>query len=151
MPQDPPAWTFEHSVDCGVSAEFAWGFWTNVRNWAMDADVESIEIDGPFAAGSRGITNSKSSGRIEWRIAEVQPGRAVIEFPLPGAVGRFAWTFVEAGTGVSITQRCTLEGPQAGSFAKAMGPSLEAGIPAGMRELCEAMENAQAASASSSH
>jgi len=50
MPQDQRAWTFEHSIDCRVSAEFAWAFWTNVRNWALDADVESIEIDGPFAA-----------------------------------------------------------------------------------------------------
>ena len=142
MHQPEPEWTFEHSIDCGVAAEFAWSFWTNVSNWVLDADVESIEIDGPFAAGARGVTNSKSSGRVEWRIAEVQPGRAVIEFPLPGAVGQFVWTFVDVGAGVRITQRCTLTGEMADTYAKSFGPSLEAGVPAGMRKLCETMENA---------
>ena len=137
----PLAWTFEHSVDCAVTPDFAWNFWTNVSNWSLDADVDSIEIDGPFAAGARGFTNSKSSGRVDWRIAEVESGRAVIEFPLPGAVGRFVWTFEDMGGRTKITQRCTLDGEQADSYAKAVAPSLETGIPAGMRKLCETMEN----------
>jgi hypothetical protein len=93
MVREEPTWAFEHSVDCEVTAEFAWGFWTNVNNWAFDSDIESVEIDGPFAAGARGSTNSKSSGRIEWRIAEARDGRAVIEFPLSGAAGRCVGTF----------------------------------------------------------
>jgi hypothetical protein len=141
MPQSAHAWTFEYSVDCGVAPEFAWNFWTNVQNWVLDADVESIEIDGPFCAGARGVTNSKSSGRVEWRIVEVQTGKAVIEFPLAGAVGRFVWTFHNLGASTRITQFCTLDGAQADTYAKAFGPGLEAGIPAGMRKLCETMEN----------
>ena len=136
------AWEFEHSVVCGVTVPFAWGFWTDVRNWALDADVESIEMDGPFAAGTSGFTQSKSSGRVDWRIAEAGKGRAVIEFPLPGALGRFVWTFEDTGGGTRITQHCTLQGEQADTFAKAIGPSLEAGIPAGMEKLCEAMQKA---------
>ena len=142
MPHDENAWVFQHSVLCAVPLEFAWSFWTDVRNWALDADVESVEIDTPFAAGARGFTNSKSSGRVEWRVAEAEVGRAVIEFPLPGAIGRFVWTFEDTGEGTRMTQLCTLRGEQAGMFAKAVGPSLEAGIPAGMRKLCEAMQNA---------
>lgn len=135
MVQDKPAWAFEFAIDCAVAVEFAWNFWTDVRNWASDSDVDSIEIDGPFAAGARGFTNSKSSGRIEWRIAEVRPGNAVIEFPLPGAVGRFVWTFEETAGCTRITQRCTLQGEQADAYSKAIAPGLEAGIPAGMKKL----------------
>ena len=142
MPEDEPAWTFEHSITGGVSAEFAWNFWTNVANWALDADVETVEIDGPFAAGARGVTNSKSSGRIEWRIAEAGIGRAVIEFPLAGAVARFVWSFEDGGKTTTITQRCTIQGEQAHSFASAFGATLEAGIPTGMSKLCAAMESA---------
>jgi hypothetical protein len=127
---------------CGVTTEFAWSFWTDVRNCVLDTDVESVQIDGPFVAGARGFTNSKSSGRVEWRIAEAQNGRAVIDFPLPGAVGRFIWIFEDTGGGTRITQRCSLGGEQADSLAKAVGPNLEAGIPAGLRKLCQAMENA---------
>ena len=146
MLQDENAWTFEHSIDCGVTAEFAWTFWTNVSNWVLDADVESVEIDGPFCAGARGFTNSKSAGCVEWRIAEVQAGKAVIEFPLSGAVGRFVWTFEDVGGCTRITQRCTVDGEQADTYAKTVGPSLETGIPAGMRKLCETMESVARAS-----
>jgi hypothetical protein len=74
-------WTFEHTIECPVSREFAWSFWTNVRNWALDPDVVSVQIQGPFAAGANGVTQTKSSGRIEWRVAELQFGKAVLEFP----------------------------------------------------------------------
>lgn len=53
MLHDDKVWTFDYSVVCSVTVEFAWKFWTDVSNWAMDADVESVEIDGPFAAGAR--------------------------------------------------------------------------------------------------
>jgi hypothetical protein len=142
MVQDKPAWVFEHSISCDVAVEFAWAFWTNVENWAFDADIESVEIDGPFAPGTRGFTNSKSSGRIEWRIVEVRVGNAVIEFPLPGAVGRFVWTFQVAEGSTRITQHCTLQGEQADTFAKAVAPGLEVGIPEGIKELCRAMVDA---------
>jgi len=142
MASEAIGWAFEHSVDCGVTVDFAWNFWTDVRNWAIDADVESIEIDGPFAASTCGFTNSKSSGRVEWRVVEAQFGRAVIEFPAPGATGRFVWTFEDARGRTRMTQRCTLEGQQAGALAKMIGPSLETGIPSGMQKLCAAMEEA---------
>src|SRR5215472_6857940 len=135
MVEEEPAWAFEHSVDCEVTAQFAWDFWTNVNNWALDSDVESVEIDGPFAAGARGSTNSKSSGHIEWRVAEARDGRAVIEFPLSGAVGRCVWTFKDLVAGTRITQRWTLQGEHAGGYAKIVAPALEAGIPAGMKKL----------------
>ena len=141
MGQDKPVWEFEFSVDCNVSVEFAWNFWTNVKNWAFDSDIDSVEIDGPFAAGTRGFTNSKSSGRIEWRIEEARAARAVIEFPLPGAVGRFVWTFEDTAGCTRITQRCTLQGEQAEAYTKGVTLGLEVGIPAGMKKLCRTMED----------
>jgi hypothetical protein len=141
MPLREPAWTFEYTIDCGVTPEFAWNFWTQVSNWVLDADVDSIEIDRPFVVGAKGVTNSKSSGRIEWRIVDVQTGKASIEFPMPGAVGRFDWTFEETVQGTRITQHCSLEGEQADTYAKTFGPALESGIPEGMRKLCSAMES----------
>ena len=35
-----PAWRFEYSVTCAVPVELAWEFWTDVRNWSLDADVK---------------------------------------------------------------------------------------------------------------
>jgi hypothetical protein len=66
---------FEHSIQSDLTPEFAWNFWTDVRHWALDADMESIEIEGVFAAGTRGVTHSKSSGMVEWQIAKAQFGK----------------------------------------------------------------------------
>lgn len=136
-------WALEHTIECGVSAAFAWDFWTPVGNWALDADVESVELLGSFAAGTRGITHSKSSGRIEWRLAEVvAPTRAVLEFLVPGVEAKFIWTFEEVAGRARITQRASRAGEQIAELAEAIGGALEAGIPAGMRKLCDAMETA---------
>lgn len=133
-------WFFEHSIECSVPKSFAWSFWTDVGNWALDADIESVELEGAFAAGARGVTQSKSSGRIEWQITEVGPGRAVIEFPAPGAVARFVWTFEEQEAGTRITQRVGLSGEQAEAYVDSIGAALASGIPAGMQKFCEAMQ-----------
>ena len=135
-------WTFEHTIECSVSSEFAWDFWTNVSNWALDADLDSVEIQGPFVAGAQGVTQSKSSGRIEWRVAELQPGRAVLEFPAPGAVARFIWTFEDAEGKARITQRVSLAGEGVSAYVDTICRGLQAGIPGGMRKLCKAMEAA---------
>jgi hypothetical protein len=142
MHQLNKTWTFEHSIECHVSIDFAWAFWTNVDNWALDADVDTLELHGPFAPGTHGTTQSKSSGRIEWRIAEVQPRKAVLEFPGPGVLATFTWLFEDLGHQTRITQRATLSGEQAAIYAESIWPTLQAGIPVGMRKLCEAMEAA---------
>jgi hypothetical protein len=134
-------WSFEHAVECAVSAEFAWRFWTNVENWALDADIDSVELDGPFAAGAQGMTRSKSSGRIPWRVAECDGMKAVVEFEAPGAIGRFAWSFEDVAGRARITQRASLEGERATEYAETIGRALEAGIPQGMAKLCEAMQS----------
>src|SRR5262249_28504403 len=114
----------------------------DIRNWVLDSDVDSVEMNGPFAPGSQGITQSKSSGRVEWRVAEVGRGKAVLEFPAPGALARFVWTFEDAGGGTRITQRVTLSGERMAAYVENVGPALEAGVPAGMRKLRQAMEAA---------
>lgn len=138
-----PAWQFEFSMECAVRRESAWNFWTDVKNWGLDADVETVTLDGPFVVGTQGHTVSRSSGPIDWRIADVEPGRrAVLEFPAPGAVATFVWTFSDSPTGTKISQHASLAGPEAQRYAETFGPILEQGIPGGMLKLCQAMESA---------
>lgn len=107
--------------------------------------MESIEIDGPFAAGARAVTNIKSSGRLEWQIAQAQFEKAVIEFPLPGTVGRFEGKFEQAASGTKITQYCALEAGARERIRERLWPTLQAGIPEGMRKFGDAMERASRA------
>jgi hypothetical protein len=133
-------WAFEYAVERPVTRTLAWKFWTDVGNWKLDADIESVALHGPFATGSKGTTISRSAGRIEWRLAEVcAETNAVVEFPLPGAVGLFRWTFEDLGGRTRITQRASISGDQSKVPAGEMASGLEHGIPAGMQKLCEAM------------
>ena len=133
---------FEYSIECRVSIAFAWNFWTNVSNWTLDADVDTVELHGPFAPGTHGLTQSKSLGQIKWRIAEVQPGKAALEFPAPGVLATFTWLFEDIGQRTRIAQRASFSGEQAAIYAKSIGPNLQSGALPGMHKLCETMEAA---------
>ena len=136
------AYEFEHSVECRAARESAWGFWSDVGNWAaVDPAVESVTIDGAFAAGARGETRARGQAPAAWLLKEVEDGRgATFEKELPGAVLKFAWTFEEsAAGGTRMTQRVTLEGERAGEYVEGMR-MLEEGVPVGMRKLAEAIE-----------
>ena len=133
--------TFEHHIECAVNPEVAWMFWTDPRNWALDPDVASVELHGPFASGSEGTTESRSAGKICWKLRSVGKDKsAVIEVPLPDGLADFHWRFDPCPRGTRITQRVSLEGPQ----AEAYFDLLKSGIPAGMAKLAQAIESSAA-------
>ena len=133
-------WAFEHSIECLVTAEFAWRFWTDVNNWRLDADIESVELNGPFAAGSAGATITRSMGRIEWRIVEVQEKTgALLETPVRSSRMQFRWKFEDLGERTRITQRISIGGDEAVSLVNEIAPMMERGAPGGMQKLCQVM------------
>jgi hypothetical protein len=138
-------WSLEHTVRCPVEKEFAWNFWTDVRNWTLDSDMQSVELHGPFATGVEGRTTSQISGRVEWRLADVEPGTAAtIEvIPQGGAIARFRWTFEDLDGSARITQRASIEAEDDTDCAE-IARDLEMGIPAGMQKLCDSMMRAAA-------
>ena len=132
------SWTFEHAVECPVGRAFAWQFWSTPENWLFDTSVESVTINGPFAAGTIGTTKPRGSDPLNWQLIEVDDGhRAVIEMNLPGAVVRFYWQFEElTNAATRISQRVTLEGERSADYTAGTA-QLEKGIPEGMRQLSE--------------
>ncbi len=130
-------WELSHSVVADVVQDVAWAWWTTVDNWRRhegDA-VESITLDGPFEAGTRGETRMPGQPPRSWLLAEVEaPSRAVIETALGDATLRFVWSFDDLGDGrTRLTQRMTLDGPSAeqyvadleAGFAPNLGPGME--------------------------
>lgn len=139
------AYQFQHSIEVGVSKEVAWRFWTNVENWALDAAIESVNLDGSFTSGAKGTTMMKGADVVQWEIAEVNEGeRAVIEIKMPGTVARFTWKFEELrGEKTRLLQEITLSGEQAEMYAGQMGAGFEQGIREGMTKLAQEMERAR--------
>ena len=86
-----PAWTFEHSVKCSTSCQFAWTYWTDITNW--NDPPAKFELDGPFAVGSR-LTTTLPDQTLHSVIRYVEPGyAATIEMQLPDGILSFNWTF----------------------------------------------------------
>ena len=133
---------FQHSVQAGVGRQAAWDFWTNVDNWALDPAVESVTLDGEFAAGSEGTTHTKGGPEpIKWKMTSVTPGtEAVIEIPLPGAVVRFEWKFEEVNSKrTTLTQKITLNGEKVEDYMPMVGQDFENGVRQGMAKLAAEM------------
>ena len=134
-------WSFQHSVECNASREFAWQFWTNFSNWSVvDPSVESVTLDGPFATGTKGTTKPSGMDLVVWELIDVlEYHSAVIEIPAPGAVLKSVWSFEDTDDGGTLmTQRASIEGERADDYA-AMCAMMEQGMPQAMRRMAEAI------------
>jgi len=132
----------EHTVEADVSAAFAWGFWTNVKNW--DDPPAQFALEGPFAEGARGTTALPGQPLLTWHVRDVRPPRsAAIEMAFDGATLRFEWRFDPvAGDRSRMTQRVVLSGENAAAYADHVRSSFEPNMPAGMTRLAAMMERA---------
>src|SRR5260370_37996434 len=79
-----PAWTFQYSIECNTSREFAWRYWTDISNW--DDPPARFELDGPFEVGSQ-LTTTLPDQTYHSIIRDVDPDRsATIEMQLTESV-----------------------------------------------------------------
>ncbi len=124
-----------HSVETNSSHGFAWAFMTNVRNW--DDPPARFELDGPFAAGSRGTTLIPGQEPRHWRIREVHPCLSyVIETDLEGAALSFEWRFEAISeTRTRLTQRIELSGEAAAKHATAVEAGFGSSLAPGMERI----------------
>src|SRR4029450_13576653 len=83
-------WEAEHSTETSATQEEIWRLWADVAGWpAWNADIEQIELIGPFAAGSTIRMSPIGQESIELRIVEaVEPELFVDEAELDEVVGR---------------------------------------------------------------
>jgi hypothetical protein len=134
-----PAWTFEHSVECAASRNFAWAYWTNLDNW--NDPPAKFELDGPFAVGSQ-LTTILPDQTLHSVIRHVEPGcAATIEMQLPQGVISFSWNFEDLSeTRSRVTQRLALSTESDALVTQAS--VLEQTVPQGMNKLIAAIEDA---------
>ncbi|WP_406008701.1 polyketide cyclase [Streptomyces sp. NBC_00637] len=73
-------WEYEHSIETSATPEAIWRLWADVENWgAWNAEIEKIEISGPFAAGSRITMTPPGDDPILLRIAEAVEGELFVD------------------------------------------------------------------------
>lgn len=125
-------WTTEHAIETTASPEAIWRVWTDVPRWGeWNPDIESIELDGPFAAGSTITMTPRGQEPIELRIAEaVEPERFVDEADLGDVVVRTLHRAQRLeGDRVRVIYRMEISGPAADTMGPELGPAISADFP----------------------
>jgi hypothetical protein len=135
-------WETSYSIETRACVEFAWRYWTDVKNW--DDPPARFEFNGPFVAGARGSTHLPGQPPIAWFVRHVQPGcAATIEIPADGAAMMFEWRFESVGEGRTLlTQRIQLQGQNAQNYL-GYAKTLEENLPHGMKTMVSAIERAR--------
>ena len=113
------------NMEANASAERVWSIWSDVSTWPRwNPDVLSVQIDGPFASGTRGQMTTKAGGTHAITLQEVQPGRSFNLETSPIPLGRFKFQceVQPAGSGAStISQSITIGGPLGPLYSAMMG------------------------------
>lgn len=151
MTQERAPWNLVLRAECDLAdADFAWLFWTDVGNWAVvDPAIADVRVDPAFEEGARGTTVTHDGALVEWRISDIAaPGRARIEFPVPGAALHVSWVFRSRQTaGCTMTQTMELSGERAAEYEPIVAPSMERSAPEGLQRLAAAIDQAYARTA----
>jgi hypothetical protein len=134
-------WELRHSVIADAHRQTVWEFVSNIDNLARVEGnaVESMTLDGPFQAGTKGATKMRGQQPTHWRLVEVKPPERVIyEMELTEAVIHFIWTYEELADGrTRLSQHIPLEGPGAESYIPIMEQNLAPNVGKGMEKLAE--------------
>jgi uncharacterized membrane protein len=65
-------WVYEHSVETSAAPDAIWRLWADVENWGTwNADIDSIEIRGPFATGTEITMTPPGQDPVHLRVAEL--------------------------------------------------------------------------------
>jgi len=137
-------WVTEHSVETTAAPEAIWREWSDVDRWPeWNGDIERIELDGPFAVGTRITMTPIGDEPVELRIAEaVEPELFVDEADLGEIVVRTIHRVEELDQGRRrVTYRMEITGSAADTLGPQIGAEISGDFPQVLAALVERAES----------
>jgi hypothetical protein len=134
-------WQYEHSIETDAAAEALWARWADVATWAeWNADIEKVELEGPFAAGSRITMTPHLDEPVLLRLVEVREHETFVDVAEFGGVVIRTMHRLErlSADCTRITYRTEITGPAAGELGPQVGPAITADFPETMAALARA-------------
>jgi hypothetical protein len=125
-------WEYEYSAETSASREELWRLWADVESWAdWNADIEAIELQGPFAEGSLIAMTPAGQETVHLRLAEVsEPELFVDEAVIGGATFRTTHRLEQLDCGrVRVSYQMEITGPQADELGPELGPAITSDFP----------------------
>jgi hypothetical protein len=96
--------------------------WGDMATWPeWNADTEWVRLDGPFAAGTRGVLKPKGGPKVPFVVASLTEREFVDVSRLLGARLTFDHQVTPAGGGCRIDVRVTMTGPLGRIWALILG------------------------------
>jgi hypothetical protein len=125
-------WSWEHAAETDVAAAAIWRIWADVENWGeWNADIERIEIDGPFVAGSTITMTPRGADPVLLKITAAEPvGRFVDVADLGGTLVTTTHQIERLdGGGIRVVYRTEITGPAADALGPEIGPAITGDFP----------------------
>ena len=133
----------ERSVETTASPAAAWKVWTDTANWQeWNPDVQSMTLNGPFAAGTTGTMKTKQGSR-QMVLSQVVPGRSFrLETTVIPLTRFFFDCQVAAGPSgkTRLSQAITVGGPLGGIVGGMMGKQIANTFPPLLQGLAKKAE-----------
>jgi hypothetical protein len=127
-------WSTEFTIATPAPPPAVWRLLADVDSWPRwNRAVGSVELDGPFAAGTAGRLTPPAQEPLPFRLVEVDPERGYVsETAIADTVTLRAENSITAldDGGSRIELRVRLTGPAADYFGESFGPAIAAGLPA---------------------
>jgi hypothetical protein len=133
-------WAYEHGVETGATPEAVWRLWADVENWgAWNAEIEKIEIDGPFAEGTRIMMTPPGDDPVLLRIDEAVEGERFVDVAeFDGLVLRTTHRIDRLGRDrIRVVYRMEITGAGADEIGPQIGPGITGDWPETMAALVE--------------
>jgi uncharacterized protein YndB with AHSA1/START domain len=133
-------WRYEHTAQAPVSPEAVWRLWSEVELWPdWNPDIETITIDGPFAAGSKFVMNPDGDEPVHMTLEEVVPGTSFTDLAeFNGLVLRTIHLMEPAeGGNLRITYAMEITGPSADAVGAEVGEQITSDFPETVAALLE--------------
>ncbi len=133
----------ERSVETTASPQAAWKIWSDTSTWPeWNPDVQSMTLNGPFAAGTTGTMKTKQGTRAI-QLTEVVPGTSFRLETTVIPLTRFAFVCkVSSGSGgkTTLSQAILVGGPLGGLVGGMMSKQIADTFPALLQGLARKAE-----------
>jgi hypothetical protein len=141
-------WTYEHSLETRADPAAVYELMSDVTTWPdWNPGVESVDLDGPFTAGTSGTMAMPGQPPLDFRLVWVEEHRGFEDHTVvedAGVTVRVRHSLEPlAGGGTRITYRCTINGPRADSAGPEVGAAVTADFPDVMAALAARAEVAR--------
>jgi polyketide cyclase/dehydrase/lipid transport protein len=140
-------WVNEQAVETTAAAEDIWALWADVATWpTWNADIDRIELEGPFATGSTIVMTPVGDDPVELRIVEAaEPTLFVDEAEGGDFVVRTTHRIepLEAGRN-RVVYRMEIGGAAGDTVGPQIGPEISGDFPQVLAALVALVEGRRA-------